>query len=158
MEDTDIALCVLIGIELYVLQILIGPHLYSPILSVISLIFLAIPLVGLEGTARSVTHVLEILLGLEIIALGFLVPGASVYSIPLGMGIITIIGILSIALSREGAPRWVSLATISMVYVLLAEVVIDAVEKAIVIGMLGAFLAGGFVALTLTRKPEVIEV
>ncbi|HWQ17372.1 MAG TPA: hypothetical protein VNL13_06030 [Sulfolobales archaeon] len=158
MREIDMALYVLIGIELYVLQTLIGPGLYSPILSMISLALLVIPVVRLEGTARGVASVLEILLGLEIIALGFLIPSASLYSIPLGIGIITIMGILLIALSREGLPRWISLATIPMIYVLMIVVVEESVERAIIVGMLGAFLAGGFVGLTLTREPEEIEV
>ncbi|GAY25465.1 hypothetical protein ATG_06680 [Desulfurococcaceae archaeon AG1] len=158
MREIDMALCVLIGIELYVLQILIGPGLYSPILSMVSLALLVIPVVRLEGTARGVASVLEILLGLEIIALGFLIPGASIYSIPLGIGIITIMGILLIALSREGIPRWISLATIPMIYVLMIVIAEEPVERAIIVGMLGAFLAGGFVGLTLTREPEEIEV
>lgn len=158
MRDIDAALGVLIGVELYALQILLGPGIYSPVLSIVSLALLILPIIGLEGTARGAASVFEILLGLEIIALGFLIPGASIYSIPTGMGLITIIGMLSIALSREGVPRWISLATISMIYVLIIVVAGEATERAIIIGMLGAFLAGGFVALTFTREPEEIGV
>lgn len=158
LRDVDAALGVLIGIEIYVLQILLGPGLYSPILSIVSLAFLSLPVAWLQGTARGVASVLEILLGLEIVALGFLIPGASTFSVPLGMGLITIIGILSIAFSKEGAPRWVSLATIPMIYVLMVVVAGDVVDKAIIVGMLGAFLAGGFIALSFSREPEEIEV
>lgn len=158
MRDIDVALGVLIGVELYALQILLGPGIYSPVLSIVSLALLILPIIGLEGTARGAASVFEILLGLEIIALGFLIPGASIYSIPIGMGLITIIGILSITFSREGVPRWISLATISMIYVLIIVVAGEATERAIIIGMLGAFLAGGFVALTFTREPEEIGV
>lgn len=152
------ALGVLVGIELYALHVLIGPGIYSPVLSIISLVFLTLPLIELGGTARGAVSVLEILLGLEIMALGFLIPSASTYSIPLGMGLITIIGILSIAFSKEGAPRWISLAATSMVYVLMIVIAGDPTLRAIIVGMLGAFLAGGFVALTFTREAEEIEV
>ncbi len=152
------ALGVLIGIEIYVLQILLGPGLYSPILFIASLVFLLLPAILLREAAMGVARILEIILGLEILALGFLLPGASTFSISLGMGLITIIGILSIAFSREGIPRWVSLATITMIYVLMVVVAGDVIDKTIIIGMLGAFLAGGFVALTFSREPEEIEV
>lgn len=158
MREIDIALSIIIGVELYTLQIITSPGPYSPILSITSLVLIALPTVELRGTARGVAGILEILLGLEITALGFLVPGASVYSIPIGIGLITIMGILSIAYSREGIPRWISLATISMIYVLMLMATGDATDRSIITGMLGAFLAGGFVALTFTREPEEIEV
>jgi hypothetical protein len=115
-----------------------------------------IPVATLEGVGGGVARALSIVLGLELIALGFLFPSILSYSIAIGASIITVIGMLLIANTREGFPRWVSLITLSLIYILLVVVVHEPTEMAIIVGMLGAFLGGGFIALTLRREWEEI--
>lgn len=157
MKDIDRSLLFILGIELYLLQFLIDLETYRPLTAVLTIVFLSIPIATLEGVGGGVARALSIVLGLELIALGFLFPGITVYSLAIGTSLITIVGVLSLANTREGAPRWISLATLSLIYILLLVVVHEPTEMAIVIGMLGAFLGGGFVALTLKREWEEIE-
>lgn len=157
MKDLERALSLIIRFELLLLQIILGSSIVSPIIAVLSLIFLVAPLIGLRGVSGGISRVLSILLGLEIMAIGFLIPGVLVYNLSLGIGLITIAGILTIAYTAEGAPRWVSLATITLIYILLLIVSREPSEKAIVVGMLGAFIAGGFMALAFKREWEFIE-
>jgi len=157
LRDIDRSLLLILGLELYVLQFLADLGIYRPLAAVLTILFTAPSLAAVEGVGGGVIRVLSIVLGLELIALGLLFPSVSVYSVAIGVSIITIVGILSIAGAREGAPRWVSLATISLIYILLLVVVHEPTEMAIIVGMLGAFLGGGFVALALKREWEVIE-
>jgi len=157
LEELERTLSLIIGFELLLLQTLLGSSIASPIIAVLSLIFLVAPLIGLRGVSGGISRVLSILLGLEIIAIGFLIPGVLLYNLSLGIGLITISGILTIAYTAEGVPRWVSLATIALIYILLLIVVHEPSEKAIVFGMMGAFIAGGFMALAFKREWEFIE-
>ncbi|MEM4971369.1 MAG: hypothetical protein QXE01_08975 [Sulfolobales archaeon] len=157
MKDIDRSLLFILGIELYILQFLVELDIYRPLTAILTIALLSIPIATLEGVGGGVARALSIVLGLELIAMGFLFPGITVYSLAIGASIITIVGMLSIANTREGAPRWISLATLSLIYILLLVVVHEPTEMAIIVGMLGAFLGGGFIALTLKREWEEIE-
>ena len=157
MKDIDRSLLFILGIELYLLQFLVDFEIYRSLTAVLAIVFLSIPIATLEGVGGGVARALSIVFGLELIALGFLFPGITAYSLAIGASLITIVGVLSVANTREGAPRWISLASLSLIYILLLVVVHEPTEMAIVVGMLGAFLGGGFVALALKREWEEIE-
>jgi hypothetical protein len=157
LKDIDRSLLLILGIELYLLQFLVDLNIYRPLMAVLAIVFISIPIATLEGVGAGVARALSIVLGLELIALGVLFPGITPYSLAIGVSLITIIGVLSVANTREGAPRWISLATLSLIYILLLVVVHEPTEMAITVGMLGAFLGGGIVALTFKREWEEIE-
>lgn len=158
MGDLERALLLIAGIELLAITILSSQGLAQALTTSLSIVCLGLAVLGTSRGARvgGVERAFSILLGLEIVGLGFVVGHSTLYLLAAGLGLISLVSICSIAMAREGTPRWVSFWTAILIYFLFLAVVEEPLERTAVVGLLGAFSAAGLVALTLSREGEEI--
>lgn len=158
MGDLERALLLILGVELVTITILSSQGLVQALATSLSIACLGLAVLGVSrgSSVGGIERAFSILLGLEAIGLGFLTGQAAPYLLAAGLGLISLVSVYSIAMAREGTPRWVSFWTAMLIYFLFLAVVEEPSERAIVVGMLGAFSAAGLVALALSREGEEI--